>query len=766
MNRPPFRGGRIVPSRFAKFGILAVGIGLLVAGIWYWSSRCRAMSQSTSMEHTQSSTAQQQYTNRLIHEKSPYLLLHAHNPVDWFPWGEEAFEKARREQKPIFLSVGYSTCHWCHVMERESFSDSGIAEIMNRHFVSIKVDREERPDVDRIYMTFVQATTGHGGWPMSVFLTPDLKPFLGGTYFPPEDRGGQAGFRTILLRVAQAWEKDREQINSSADQVTQALQGLTRSEKGSGASPGEAVLDRTFERFESSYDRIEGGFGTAPKFPRPVVFNFLLRYYARTGQKPALEMTLHTLRAMAGGGIHDHLGGGFHRYATHRAWHVPHFEKMLYDQAQLAISYVEAYQITHELSFARTAREILDYVLRDMRSPEGGFFSAEDADSLIEHGKPEHGEGAFYVWKAAETRESLDEPAAAVFEFYYGVQPSGNVPRNSDPFGELEGKNILIVRHSVEETAERFAKPAAEIETILASARRKLSDARARRPRPPLDDKILTAWNGLMISALSQAAQVFDEPRYLAAAQSAAGFVKAKLYDPREGKLRRRFRDGEVDIDGFLDDYAFFIQGLLDLYESSFDVQWLAWAMQLQERQDKFFWGEDAGAYFSTTGADPSILIRMRDDYDGAEPSANSVAAMNLLRLSQMTSRSPWRKHADRLFTAFGERLQSNPETMPQLVAALDFSLAKPKQIVIAGDPGAPDTRALLRLVHGRFLPNKIVFLADGAKGQEQLAEWLPFLQGVVRLQGRATAYVCEDYVCKLPTSDPEVVARLLEGKS
>ena len=718
------------------------------------------------MEHTQNSAAQQQYTNRLIHEKSPYLLLHAHNPVDWFPWGEEAFEKARREQKPIFLSVGYSTCHWCHVMERESFSDSGIAEIMNRLFVCIKVDREERPDVDRIYMTFVQATTGHGGWPMSVFLTPSLKPFLGGTYFPPEDRGGQTGFRTILLRVGQAWDKDREQINSSANQVTQALQDLVHAEKGSGGNLGETVLDRTYERFQSTYDRIEGGFGTAPKFPRPVIFNYLLRQSARTGQRPALEMTLHSLRAMARGGIHDHLGGGFHRYATDRAWHVPHFEKMLYDQAQLAVSYVEAYQITHEAPYAETARDILDYVLRDMRSPEGGFSSAEDADSEIEAGKPEHGEGAFYVWRAEEIRSNLDEPTAAVFEFYYGVEPSGNVPRNADPFGEFEGKNILIVRHTVEETAEHFAKPTSEMEVILAEARRKLSDARSHRPRPPLDDKILTAWNGLMISALSQAGQVLDEPRYLAPAESAAGFVRANLYDPKQGKLRRRFRGGEADIDGFLDDYAFFIQGLLDLYESSFDVQWLAWAVELQERQDKFFWGEDSGAYFSTTGADPSILIRMRDDYDGAEPSANSVAAMNLLRLDQMTGRPLWRKRADRVFAAFGERLRSNPEAMPQLVAALDFSLAKPKQIVIAGDPGAPDTRALLRLVRERFLPNKVVFLADGGERQERLAQWLPFLQGVTRLKGRATAYICEDYVCNLPTSDPKVVARLLDEKS
>ncbi|MBI1982581.1 MAG: thioredoxin domain-containing protein, partial [Acidobacteria bacterium] len=443
------------------------------------------MSQSATMEHVGISDKKPPHTNRLSGEKSPYLLLHAHNPVDWFPWGGEAFEKSRREQKPIFLSVGYSTCHWCHVMERESFADPEMAELMNRYFVSIKVDREERPDVDRIYMAFVQATTGRGGWPMSVFLTPDLKPFLGGTYFPPEDRGGQAGFRTILVRVAEAWEKDREKIQNSADQVTQALEGLTKVEKGDVASLQKPVLDRTYERIKASYDAAEGGFGAAPKFPRPVIFNFLLRYYARTGEKPALEMTLHTLRAMARGGIHDHLGGGFHRYAVDRVWHVPHFEKMLYDQAQLAVSYVEAYQITRDSLYAETARDILEYVLRDMRAPEGGFFSAEDADSLIEPGKPEHGEGAFYVWTAGEIEKTLGEPATAVFSFHYGVKASGSVATASDPYGELKGKNVLMVRYSTEETAKRFGKSTSEIEALLAEARQKLLAIRAHRPRPP-----------------------------------------------------------------------------------------------------------------------------------------------------------------------------------------------------------------------------------------------------------------------------------------
>ncbi len=750
-------------SRKARLGILALGAGLLLPVGWYWSARSDTVGRSANMKHAEDSDTKTGYTNRLVGEKNPYLLLHAHNPVDWYPWGEEAFEKARREQKPIFLSVGYSTCHWCHVMERESFSNRAIAEIMNRYFVSVKVDREERPDVDRIYMTFVQATTGRGGWPMSVFLTPDLKPFLGGTYFPPEDHGGQTGFRTVLLRVAEAWDKDREKIQSSADQVTEALQGLTKAEKSDFAGLQKSVLDRTYERIQASYDAAEGGFGAAPKFPRPVVFNFLLRYHARIAQEQALGMTLHTLRAMARGGMHDHLGGGFHRYSTDRVWHVPHFEKMLYDQAQLAITYVEAYQATHDAFYAATARDILDYVLRDMRGPDGAFYSAEDADSLVEHGKPEHAEGAYYVWTAEEIEEALGGPAAVVFNSHYGVTASGNVPAASDPYGELEGKNVLTVRHSLEETARHFGKSAREVDALLAEARRKLLAVRSKRPRPPLDDKVLTAWNGLMISALSRAGQALDEPRYLAAALAATSFVRSNLYDPKGGRLLRRFRAGETGIDVFLDDYAFLIQGLLDLYESSFDVQWLTWAVQLQERQDKLFWDGGSGAYFSTTGADSSILIRMRDDYDGAEPSGNSVAALNLLRLSQMTGRQAWREQADILFAMFGDRLQSNPETLPQLVAALDFSLGKPKQVVIAGDPAAADTRTLLRLVNERFLPNKVLLLADGAEAQEKLARWLPFLHGVTRQNGRATAYICEDYVCKLPTSNPREVARLLD---
>ena len=755
---------------------LVLGAGFLGAGaLWALHSRMDVGARATARAEdaaigaqatSQVAAGSHRYTNRLIKQKSPYLQMHAHNPVDWYPWGEEAFAKARREQKPIFLSIGYYTCHWCHVMERESFSDPGIAEMMNRSFVSIKVDREERPDVDRIYMTFVQVTTGSGGWPMSVFLTPDLKPFFGGTYFPKDDNHGRIGLRTLLTRVADAWQKDRDRIMQSAGEVTEALRKSLDATAGDASKLQVPVLDKTYQQIKASYDATHGGFGGAPKFPRPVVFNFLLRYYARTGQKDALDMTLHTLREMARGGIHDHIGGGFHRYSTDATWHVPHFEKMLYDQAQLAISYLEAYQITHETFFADTARDIFDFVLREMHAPEGGFYSALDADSLIEAGKPEHGEGAFYVWGAKQIEQVLAPDTAAVFDFTYGVESSGNVPPERDFQGEFRNKNVLVMRHSLAETAQKFGKSEPEVRRVLNGARQKLFAARSRRPHPPLDDKVLTAWNGLMISALARASQVFEEPRYLTAAESAARFVQVKLYDSKKGHLRRRYRAGETAVNGFVDDYDFLVQGLIDLYEASFDVRWLSWAIQLEGKQDELFWDSKNGGYFTTSGADPAILMQTREDYDGAEPSPNSVAAMNLLRLWQMTDRKDWHDKAEKTFAIFGNRLQEFPQALPQLVAALDFSLSKPKQIIIAGQPDAPCTRALLKLVHQRYIPNKILLLADGGPGQKQLAQWLPFVHSVTQKQGRATAYICENYVCKLPSADPQVVARLLDAKS
>src|SRR5438309_9289462 len=665
------------------------------------------------------------HANRLADEKSPYLLQHAHNPVDWYPWGEEAFEKARRENKPIFLSIGYSTCHWCHVMAHESFENEEIAAQMNRDFVNIKVDREERPDVDRVYMTFVQATTGGGGWPMSVWLTPDLKPFVGGTYFPPEDRYGQPAFRKVLDRIATAWKQDHEKIADQGSKIVDALRE-SQSAQPEAAKIDIGVFEKAYQQLDRSFDPREGGFSTAPKFPRPVAFNFLSRFYARDPKsevgKHALEMDLVTLRKMAAGGVHDHLGGGFHRYSVDRYWHVPHFEKMLYDQAQLAITYLDAFQITQDRQYESVARDILDYVARDMTSKEGGFFSAEDADSPIPvaavydrrnesaqssevgaHRAPlQKSEGAFYVWTKKEIDAALGD-AAEIFDFHYGVQPHGNAPEGSDPQDEFRDRNILIERHPIAETAKHFKKSENEVQQSLARSREKLLSIRAKRPRPHLDDKIIVSWNGLMISAYARAAQALGEPRYLAVATRATKFLRANLYDQSRNLLFRNYREGRSHIEGFADDYAFLIQGLIDLYEASFDVEWLKFAIELQETQDRLFFDEKNGGYFSTSGKDSSVPLRLKDDNDSAEPAANSVAALNLLRLAQFRDDKQLQDRAKKTIDAFGATLSHFASAMPQMLVALNSSLSKPRQIVVAGKRDAPDTKALLAEVHRRF---------------------------------------------------------------
>src|SRR5437870_6521614 len=699
-------------------------------------------SSDTFAEHT---PVRSEHTNRLAHEKSPYLLQHAHNPVDWYPWGEEAFAKAHRDNKPIFLSVGYSTCHWCHVMAHESFENEEVAAIMNREFVNIKVDREERPDVDRVYMTFVQATTGGGGWPMSVWLTPDLKPFVGGTYFPPEDRYGQPGFKRVLERVATAWKENHDNIAEQSGQIVAAL----RESQSGGTGEGKidaAILEAAYKQLDRSYDPKEGGFGNAPKFPRPVALNFLTRFYARDPKsdsgKQALEMALFTLRKMAAGGMHDHIGGGFHRYSVDRYWHVPHFEKMLYDQAQLAVAYLDAFQITRDRQYESVARDILEYVARDMTSKEGGSFSAEDADSPVVAGIGDAGhsktaEGAFYIWTTKEIDEALGD-AAEIFDFHYGVQAHGNAPEGSDPHDEFRGKNILIERHTIAETAKHFEKTEDEIRKSLAQSRTKLFAIRAKRPRPHLDDKIIAAWNGLMISAYARAAQVLDDARYLEIAKRAAKFLRTNLYDSSGKILYRNYRGGRSDIEGFADDYAFVIQGLLDLYEASFDVEWLKFAIELQESQDRLFFDEKNGGYFSTSGKDKTVVLRMKDDNDSAEPAASSVAALNLLRLAQIRDKKQWEERAEKTVNAFQPTLSRFPSAMPQMLVALDFSSSKPRQIVIAGKRDAPETKALLTEVHRHFLPNKILLLADGAGGQKYLGETLEAIRAMSTVDGKS----------------------------
>jgi hypothetical protein len=699
--------------------------------------------------------------NRLIDEKSPYLLQHAYNPVDWYPWGDEAFDKARRENKPIFLSIGYSTCHWCHVMEHESFENGPIAETMKKYYISIKVDREERPDVDKVYMSAVQAMTGSGGWPLSTFLTPDLKPFYGGTYFPPKDAHGRPGFPTVLERIHQFWEEEREKVSESAEQL------ITLLRQNRGALPAEidvdeSVLKKTYHQFAAQYDPKYGGFGGGPKFPRPAVFDFLFRYFDRTNNPEALTMALTTLQSMARGGMYDQIGGGFHRYSVDEQWRVPHFEKMLYDQAQLVNSYLEAYQVTRDEFYARVARETLDYVLRDMTDPGGGFYSAEDADSP-DPGNPSHSsEGAFYLWTKAEIEKILDIDDAKIFCHHFGVAEEGNALL--DPLGEFSGKNVLFGSFTLEQTAKIFSRDEAEVESVLVRSRKKLFEVRNKRPRPQRDDKIITAWNGLMIGAFARASRIFDEPRYEKAASSAAHFVINTMCD--KTALKRRYRDGEAKFEAQLDDYAFFIQGLLDAYETTFDVGLLKLALALHGTQVALFWDATEGGFHDFSGKDASILLRTKESYDGAEPAGNSVASMNLIRLSQITDDAILKKKTEKTLRLFNAKLQQAPHAMPFMMAAIVFFLSTPKQIVIAGEKTSPDTRRLLKEITRRYHPNKIVLLADGNEGQEFLSERLPFMASMAPVEKKATAYVCENYACNLPITDPAQFRAILDQRT
>jgi len=689
--------------------------------------------------------------NRLAGEKSPYLLQHAHNPVDWYPWGEEAFEKARREDKPIFLSVGYATCHWCHVMERESFENESIARMLNEHFVPIKVDREERPDVDRIYMLFVQASTGSGGWPMSVWLTPDRKPFFGGTYFPPDNRYGRPGFPLVLERLAAAWTEDRPRIEESGAKVIEQLRGY-----GGASARGERIatrdaLEHAYFGFRRMFDPNLGGFGQAPKFPRPSIHNFLVRYYMENPQAnaEALEMVLTTLREMAKGGMNDQIGGGFHRYSVDERWFVPHFEKMLYDQAQLAISYCEAFQISRDGQYASWARDVFEYVMRDMTDPGGGFYSAEDADSAGDPAHPhEKGEGAFYIWSWKELVDALGEGDAAVFAYRFGCGEQGNV--DHDPQGEFVGRNILHQAYPVEETAARFGMTPDKVQALLRRGAEKLMEVRATRVRPLRDDKVLAAWNGLMISAFAKGAQILNEPRYANAARAAVDFIRRHLWRESPRVLLRRHREGESAIDGFLDDYAFTGLGLLDLYETTFEARDFEWAVVLAERAIELFGDPENGGFFSTpaSGADSGdLILRLKDDYDGAEPSANSAMALLLLRLARMTGREDFRVAAGHTLQAFTSRMEEGGTGLPQMLVALMFAFARPREIVLAG----PLHESILAAIRRRFLPQTVVMRAEQAT--------LP----MPSLDGKATVYVCENFACKLPVTTTTEVEELLE---
>ncbi|QOV91274.1 thioredoxin domain-containing protein [Humisphaera borealis] len=708
---------------------------------------------------------QPRHTNRLAKEKSPYLLQHAHNPVDWYPWGEEAFAKAKAEKKPILLSIGYSTCHWCHVMERESFENEAIAKLINENYIAIKLDREERPDVDRIYMTFVQATTGSGGWPMTVFLTPDRKPFFGGTYFPPETRGEMVGFTTILTKIGQLWRDEQQKVTESADRVTDMLRQATAGEPAAGGdvAVSRLVFTAAFNRLQTTFDEKWGGFGTAPKFPEPPTLQFL-SHYAHTAPEDAnrtaaRKMYLATLDGMARGGIYDHLGGGFHRYSTDPRWFLPHFEKMLYDQGQLAGVYIDGYRMTGDARYADIARGILDYVTRDLTGPDGQFYCAEDADSVRPGGSAK-AEGAFYVWSAGDIESLFGAAKAKPILSHFGMQPGGNVEH--DPRNYFPKLNVLFLAQTIEESAKQGGIEPGEMKSILNAAKSKMLAERGKRPRPHLDDKTLASWSGLMISGFAKAGAALQEQRYLDAAVKSAGFIRERLYDAKTGILKRRYRQGETQVDGLLEDYSYMTQGLLDLYEATLDHQWLAWAASLQQTQDKLFWDDKSGGYFSSGDADPNLLFRMKDESDGAEPAGNSVAAMNLHRLSQMTDTPAMREKAKKTIASASGRMRQSPLALPYMLTAADFDMGKPRQIVIAGDPASPEAKALLAEVQKRYLPNRIILAADGGAGQAWLGEKLAFIKEMKPINGKPAAYVCQNYTCQQPTTDPAELARSL----
>jgi len=669
------------------------------------------------------------FTNRLARESSPYLQQHAHNPVDWFPWGAEAFERARKLNRPVLLSVGYSTCHWCHVMEEESYEDLEIARYLNDHYVAIKVDREERPDIDAIYMTAVRALTGGGGWPMNVWLTPDRKPFYGGTYFPPRDgdRGVTTGFLTLLRKLREIYRDEPGRVTESSVYITERIQQHLAPKAGAGL-PEAKVLREAARLAQSHFDAVHGGAQGAPKFPSSLPHRFLLRYHRRAGDAEALRMAALTLEKMAQGGMYDHVGGGFHRYSTDERWLVPHFEKMLYDNALLVVDYLETFQATGRAGFARVARDILRYLERDMSSREGGFYSATDADSLTPKGVRE--EGWFFTWTPAEIEAALGKERAKAVIAHYAVTAAGN----------YEGRNIL---HA----------PALLAEPL----REALYAARGKRPAPLRDEKILTAWNGLAISAFARAALAFGEPAYAARAERAAGFLLAKLR--RDGRLLRSFKDGQARHNAYLDDYAFLIAGLLDLYEATGNLRWLEEALALDGVLEKRYEDPLAGGFFLTSDDHERLLAREKPAYDGAEPSGNSAAILNLLRMHELTTQDRYRQRAERGLRAFSHSLASAPGSLGHMLLALDFQLDTPKEIVIVTPNARQEAEPLLARLRGAFAPNRVLVVVSHADLPAQ-SKLVPLLEGKVAQRGKTTAYVCERRVCELPTSDPEVFAR------
>jgi uncharacterized protein YyaL (SSP411 family) len=691
------------------------------------------------------------HINRLSEEKSPYLLQHANNPVDWHPWGKAAFEKAQKEDKPIFLSIGYSTCHWCHVMAHESFEDSEIARLMNETFISIKVDREERPDIDKIYMNVCQMLTGGGGWPLTIVMTSDKKPFFAGTYFPKTSRFGRIGMFELISRIKEFWNKQKVDLLKSADRITDLLKHMTSNSLLDG-DLGEPTLRLAYEQLNQRFDRIYGGFGNAPKFPTPHNLTFLLRYWKRYNISKSKEMVEKTLKTMRLGGIYDHIGYGFHRYSTDHKWFLPHFEKMLYDQALLALTYIEAYQATKNEEYKKIAQEIFTYVLRDMTSSEGGFYSAEDADS-------EGIEGKFYLWTKDEIQKILDKETADLIINVFNIEEKGNFTEEAT--GYKSGGNILYLKKPLNELAVEFKISEIELQKRVEVARQKLFEYREKRIHPHKDDKILTNWNGLMIAALAKGAQVFNNKNYLEAAERAVNFILNNLYNTEE-RLLHRYRDNKSEILAYLDDYSFFIWALLELYETTFNVKYLEIALNLNDDLLKHFWDNKDGGFFFTADDGEKLIIRQNDIYDGAIPSGNSIAMFNLLRIAKIKNSSDLIEKAAKIGRFFANSVNQSPSAYTQLMNAVDFAIGPSYVIVIAGILQNEDTRKMLNVIRKEFIPNKIVILRPADQESptiDNIAEAYKFQNS---LDGKATSYVCENYTCKPATTDIKKVLELL----
>jgi uncharacterized protein YyaL (SSP411 family) len=689
--------------------------------------------------------------NRLIKEKSPYLLQHAHNPVDWHAWNEESFEKARVENKPIFLSIGYSTCHWCHVMEKESFEDAEVAELMNNAFVSIKVDREERPDIDHVYMTVCQMMTGSGGWPLTIVMTPDKKPFFAATYIPKESRFGRAGLMELIPRISEVWTSRQKDVLESAENLTTALQSL---EKESSGEPLDAsVLDKAYDELSQRFDKTYGGFSGAPKFPTPHNFFFMLRYWRKADSQEALKMVEKTLQEIRWGGIFDQIGFGFHRYSTDREWLVPHFEKMLYDQALLALAYLETYQATGNTVYSDTAKEIFTYVLRDMRSPEGGFYSAEDADS-------EGVEGKFYVWTEQELREILPADEADLIVRAFQVEKTGNFREEAS--GKSVGANILYTGKSLADIASVMKLPAEVLKQKIDSARSRLFEVRERRVHPHKDDKILTDWNGLMIAALARGAQVLGDKVYADAAENAVEFILNRLRKP-DGRLLHRYRDGEASIAAHLDDYAFLMWGLIETYEATFDARYLTTALELNKEMIRRFWDERGGGLYFTSDDAENLIVRKKEVYDGALPSGNAVAMLNLLRLGRFTGDADLEDRAFKIQKAFSEQVRQFPSGYTQFLSAVDFGLGASHDVVISGSLGAKE---MLDALRSRFSPNQVLVFRPAGEESAGIDAVASFAKNYASVNGKATAYVCSGRSCKDPTTEVKDLLALLGQKN